>query len=340
MKMICRFFGLVLLTIVAVPGGTQTLPPHDVRLSVPGPGSSVSLPLELASRLGLDTAQGLKLRLKFVGGGGVALQDLDSGNVDFSVLGLPAAMLAYQKNRQLAVLAAVENTSVWVLLARQGLQGRVKNVADLKGMTIGTHSSSLLAKTTGDVITRLVLSRHGVEQDHVRVTSAGQNWESQSAALLSKSVDAVMSDEPLASRLIEEKLAFPIFNSANAADTRSTPGLGFLRATLIGRRDKMDADSQTTTRLVKVIQTVLAKMHSSSAEQIADWMNLAEGKPRDTFIAIWKKYPNQYSFDAKFSNVQLRETELFVRESEPDNAAIQGLNLNDMVIDKWAGRKP
>lgn len=340
MKWWIRRFALVLALGYCGLVYAQSTTPRDVRISVPGPGSSVSLPLELAAKLGLDTAQGLKLRLKFVGGGGVAIQDMKFGNADFGLFGLPAAMLAYEKDRQFIALAAVENTAVWVFLVREGLQKKVRKVEDLKGMTIGTHSNSLLAKTTGDVMTRLVLQKSGVPLDAVRVTSAGQNWELQSASLLSNSVDALMTDEPVASRLTGEKLAYPIFSTANPADAKSTPGVGFLRGTLIGRRDKVEADPDTTERVVRMVREALLKMHASSPEKIAEWIDLPEGKPRDAFIAAWKKYPNQYSVDAKFSQRQLRETEAFVRASETDNVAMQSFAVDEMIVDRWSGRKP
>lgn len=322
------------------PGHAELAAPREVRISVPGPGSAVSLPLELAARLGLDAAQGLKLRLKFVGGGGIAIQDMKAGNSDFGVFGLPAAMLAYQRDRQFVALAPVEDQAVWVFVVRQDLHNQVRGIRDLKGLTIGTHSDSLLAKTTGDVMTRLVLEKSGVPVDQVRVTSAGQNWELQSAALLSRSVDALMTDEPLASRLISEKLAYPIYSTANPSDARSTPGAGFLRGTLIGRRDKVEADPDTTDRVIRMIRAVLLRMHASRAEDIAGWMDLPEGPSRNAFIAVWEKYPAQYSVDGKFSSHQLRETEIFLRSSESDNKDLQNRHLDDIVDDHWVGRKP
>jgi hypothetical protein len=81
-------------------------------------------------------------------------------------------------------------------------------------------------------------------------------------------------------------------------------------------------------------------MSRSTPEQIADWMGYGPGEERNTFIAVWKKYPRQYSDDAKFSTRQMRETELFVRASEPDNADIQKFSLDSMLMERWAGRKP
>lgn len=66
--------------------------PGIVTLSVPGPGASVSMPLEPAIKIGADKAEGISLRLSFVSGGGVAITDLLNGDAQFGVFGLPAAM--------------------------------------------------------------------------------------------------------------------------------------------------------------------------------------------------------------------------------------------------------
>ena len=73
------------------PGWGQSLNFGPITLSVPS--GSVAFPLELAKKIGADRAEGLELRLKFVNGGGVAISDLATGNAEFGVFGLPAAML-------------------------------------------------------------------------------------------------------------------------------------------------------------------------------------------------------------------------------------------------------
>ena len=54
-------------------------------LATPGRGSSVSTIPEAALRIGADRAEGLALRLRFTGGGGIAIRDLYSGNAQLLV---------------------------------------------------------------------------------------------------------------------------------------------------------------------------------------------------------------------------------------------------------------
>ena len=319
---------------------SQTATLKEVRLALPGPGSAVSLPLELAVGLGLDRAEGLKMHLKFVAGGAVAISDLQASDVEFGVFGLPAAMAAHLKDERLVALAPLEDQGLWVMMVRSDLKSSVRKVADLRGKRIGVHSNSLTNRTTGDQITQMVLSSHGIAEGDARLVSAGQNWESQTAALLSASVDAVMTDEPMASRMLSEKIAYPIFSMANPVDAKETPGAGFLRATLIGRKDRIEADPLTAERSVNVIKRVLEWMAGHTPEQIADQLGLNAGVERTSFIAVSHKYPRQYSRDAKFSAKQLAETDIFFRSSNPDNVPAQSFSVNSMLMDRWAGRKP
>jgi NitT/TauT family transport system substrate-binding protein len=317
----------------------QAVKPIDIRMAVPGPGSTVSLPLELAVKLGLDRIEGVNLRLKFVAGGGIAISDIQAADVEYGVFGLPAAMAARLTDDRLVALAVVEDRALWALMVRSDLHNLVRKVADLRGKRIGVHSNSISHKTVGDSITNLVLSSHGIAPGEARLVSAGQNWESQTAALQSGNVDAVMTDEPMASRMLSEKIAYPIFNTANLQDARETPGAGFLRATLIGREDRIKADPVGAERTVKVIKNVLDWMATHTPDQIADQIGL-KGKERAVFITFSKKYPHQYSREAKFSANQLTETEVFFRASEAENLLAKSFSVNTMVMDRWAGRKP
>ncbi len=312
--------------------------PIPVTLSVPGPGNSVSMPLEFAVKLGLDRAEGLALQLRFVGGGGVAIKDLLSGNADFGVFGLPAAMNTNLDQIRLVALAAIDDLPLYTLMVRADLAGRIKTVADLKGRTIGIHSNSLATKTTSHLLADMVLRINNVPLDSVTYVAAGQSWETQSAAFISKTVDATMCDEPFGTRLAEERIAVQLFSTGNPADARTTPGAGFLRATLIARPELVQSRAAVAERMVRVVQRTLAELARRKPEDIATALALPEAE-RKPFIAVFAKYPRQYSRDGKFSAAQMRDTESFFRASAESPAA-QRFSVDAMLVDRWASRKP
>lgn len=338
-RLLATLAGLGVSTVLPGHAWAQGTPLTDVLLSVPGPGNALSMPLELAVKLGLDKQEGIALRLKFGNGGGVAIQDLLNGNAEYAVFGLPAAMHANFREQRLVALAAMDDLPLYTLMVRTDLRGKVKRIADLKGLAIGVFSNSLATKTTTHQVAELLLRTNKVPIDSVRIVSAGASWETQSSAFISGAIDATVCDEPFGTRLSSEKLAFQLYSTGNPADVKTTPGGGFLRATLIARRDRVQANPVLAERMVKMVKRTLEWIASNKPEQIADALSLPS-EERKPFIDVFNKYPRQLSRDAKFSQAQMRETELFVRASAPDNPDAQRYAVDSMVMDQWAGRKP
>lgn len=311
----------------------------DVVVSVPGPGTQLSTPMELAVRLGLDRAEGIAIRFKFVEGGGVALRDLQSGNADFAVLGMPAAMYQHLSDPRIVALAANDDLPLYVVMVRNALRGKVRRIEDLRGRTIGIFSNSLTTKVTSQQILELVLQRRGVPLNDIRLKSIGADWELRLSAMQTGLVDACMVDAVAAVRLVEAKVAYPVFNTSSPDDVKNIPGAGFQIGTLVGRRDRADADPVKTGQTVRTLVRVLGWMGAHTPEQVADALALKDGQ-RAAFVAVAGKYPRQYSRDGKFSELQLRETEAFFRASNPGVPAAQQFVADAMVMDRWVGRKP
>lgn len=313
--------------------------PAEVVLATPGPGSAVSLIPELAAKIGADRAEGLALRLKFVNGGGVAIRELNNGNAQCAVFGLPAAMHENLAGPRLVALAAVENRTPLSVMVRSDLKATVRKVEDLRGRVLGVHSNTLTTRTTGQQFLLLVLRAHGVPEDAVRFVAAGQSWDTQSDALRGRLVDAVVSEEPFGLRLEQAGLAFPLYRAGHAGDTNRLPGLGFLRGTLITTRRLAEQQPDLAQRLVRMVQRTLAWREKRTPEAVVGALGLA-GPEAAAFSALLATHPQLYSADGRFSAAQLAQTEVFFRESAGGSAETQAFQLASMVLDRWAGRKP
>lgn len=310
-----------------------------VTVSLPGPGSAASLPLEIAISLGYDRDEGLMLKPKYILGGSTPLRDLQSGLAGFVMHGMPAAMLNHLQDERYVTLMPIDDQPQYVLMVRQGLRDKVKSPRDLAGHIIGIHANSLTNKTTSHQLTELLLHGAGVGRDKVRFVAEGTDWAGVSSAFRSATVDAGMTDEPFATRLVAEKLAYPIFNTTNRDDRRRLAGAGFLRMAMHGLRDGVEANPLVAERMVRMMRKALRWMATHTPEQIVGQLGLA-GEVRQAMLTVLRKNPRQYSRDGRFSAAQLRDTEAFFRASNPDNAAGQQLGIDSMVIDRWAGRKP
>lgn len=337
---IAHFFQwLVILTAVVLPargvwGGDAAL---ELTVSVPGPLNLTYLPIDLITRIGADQAEGARVKVRHFGGGGVCLKEMTSRNVDFAVAGMPAAMSLKANGGDVVVLAAVSDAPLFVFMVRADLQETVRGVGDLKGRLIGVNTSSLTSKTTSQQLAELVLKTHGVMPDQIRIIPAGQSWDAQSEMLASGQVDAIMGDEPYASRLLAENKVFFLVNLAVPEQARAIPGAGFLHAALETRSEVVAKEPVKAEKMVRIIRRTLAWMRQASAEQIVEKLDVKDAEERRWLLAALVKYPKMYSPDGRLSAAQLRETERFFKESSPEAAG--RLRLAELVNGRWAGNR-
>ncbi len=310
---------------------------EKLAVAVPGPLNISYLPLDLAPKIGADKAEGAELVIRHTGGGGVALQHLQSRNVDFAVAGVPAAMSARANGNDVVVVAPVDDLTLFILLVRSGLKGQVKQVRDLAGRVIGVNTSSLSSKTTSQQLAELLVKNAGLSVHQVRMIAAGQTWDEQSAVILTGTADAILGDEPFASRLRDGGHAFFLVNLANPADSAKIPGAGFLHAAVETRSDVISQSPQRVEKMVATIRRTLHWMASHTPEQIVAKLDVEDGEMRRSLLQSLRQYPRLYSRDAKFSAHQSRETDLFFAATEGSGKKV---TLGAMTDDRWAGTKP
>jgi len=266
--------------------------PLPAVLATPGPGSSVSAIPELALRIGADRDEGVALRLKFTGGGGIAIREILAGNAQFGVFGLSAAMNENLAEPRLVGLAAVEDRAPLCLLVRAALKGQVQKVADLRGRPVGVHSNSLATITNAQQLLTLLLRRDGLSSHDVRLVSAGQSFDTQAAALRSGLVDAVIAEEPFGLRLEQEGLAFALVRLGLPGRKLGLPGEGFLRGTLITTPALVERDPLMAERMVRVVQRTLAWRRAHSPKETVAALGLT-GVEAAVFGAMLRQYPHQ-----------------------------------------------
>lgn len=336
-KTLIKTLGVALMLFWAFAANAQVL--QQISVSVPGPGAASYLPVALISKIGADRAEGAQVRVQYVPGGGAAAQDMLSNNTEFAVFGLSAAMTSRLKDPRIVGLAAINDLPLYVLLVRSALQGKVKSVADLKGRVIAVHSTSITTKTNSQIVMELLLRNAGVTPDSVRFVSVGQRWSSEAAMLADGTADAVMGDEPHASRMVADKVAFQLVHLGDPQTAAAIPGGSFLRGALFGRLDRIEQDPKKAATMVRIIQRTLEWIASHTPEEVVDMAGIEDPVERKYMLATMRKYPRQYSRDGKFSTRQLQDTEVFFRKSQVDNQAAQALKVESMIMDRWAGRK-
>lgn len=333
-----RFFIALLLALATLPARTAEL--ERITISVPGPRNISYLPIDLIAKLGADRAEGVELQLLHTGGGAVALNHLMTRNADFAVAGLPAAMSLRANGGDVVAIAAVNDAPLFVLMVRAGLRNEVKRIADLQGRVIGVNTSTRHSKTTSQQLAELLLTSDGVPLDAVRIVPAGQSWVEQSSLILSGAADAVMGDEPFASRLLRAGQVFFLVNLAEPASANKIAGANFLHAVVETRSDVISAEPHKVEKVVRMLRTTLRWMADHSAEQIVARLEVKDADERRALVDALQRYRRAYSRDGKFSTAQLQETQHFFQVTSGDDPKAAALRIEQMVDDRWAGRTP
>ena len=335
MRLTHKVILLLSLLLLALP----TLAGEQVIVSVPGPRNLSYLPIELIQKLGFDKEEAVDIQLLHTGGGAVALNHLINRNADFAVAGLPAAMSLRANGGDVVTVAAVDDAPLFVLMVRSELAQKVRKISDLKGMVIGVNTSTKNSKSTSQQLAELLLKSDGVSFDQVRIVPAGQNWEEQSSLIITGAADAIMGDEPFASRLLAMNKVFFLVNLAQPETFQKIPGTYFLHAAVETRNDVIIDSPRKVEKMTTMLRKTLQWMAAHSAEEIVEKLGVDDVVERDALISSLKKYRHAYSIDGSFSDRQLKETEKFFHASNEGNPAAQALILEKMVNDKWVGRK-
>lgn len=309
-------------------------------ISAPGPRNISYLPIDLIPKIGADREAGYRLKILHTGGGAVALSNLVTRNADFAVAGVPAALSLKAHGGDVALVAPVNDVPLFVLMVRADLKKSVRRIADLKGRVIGVNTSTKKSKTTSQQLAELLLNAGGVGDDQVRIVPAGQSWIEQSSLLVTGTADAVMGDEPFASRLLREGKVFFLANLADPGTVRGIKGAGFLHAALETRSDMIRDQPETVRHMVEMLRRTLKWMAAHTPQEIVDKLDIADEQERAALLFALQRYPNAFSHDGRFSTKQLAETEVFFHSGNADLPEALQLRVESMTDDRWAGRKP
>jgi NitT/TauT family transport system substrate-binding protein len=308
-----------------------------IRINLPGPQSLPFLPLELIPRLGFDRVAGSPLQLRYFASGVLALEDMLAGNAHFSAHGFSVLPGMHQKGKYAVAVARLSGQQApAALLARVGLPSKPTRVSDLASLSIGVSSGTVSSKTYLQMLGEQILKVNGVATGAVRWVPMAQNWESVKGALVSKSIDAILSEEPFATRAINAGLARPLFRMNNPKDLAQLPGSGHLRAVVTTATANMVALAESGTRLLRMIGQSLDYIKHHTPTEIVDLLGVSDASGRREWVAIIGQYKGLFPSDPRFSTAALQSTAVFLHAigamASPDPS---GLAI--LIDDRWTG---
>jgi NitT/TauT family transport system substrate-binding protein len=330
-----------LATAGAMPGllatAARAAGPTHVAIAVPGPGNLLYLPITLAAKIGADQAEGLELDIRYVSGGPIAFKQMLDRNVDFSVGGLPALALQRVSGNPVVCIAATSRVPAYTLLVRNGLRGKIRKISDLRGKVIGGKGHVPGGRSTSQLFTEYVMGLSGVTPDKANFVSVGQSYDSQHAALASGTVDAIMGDEPFATRLVKEKVAFILADYHDLETTRKLLGGLFLNGHLATREDFTASHPEIVERMVKTLRRALVWIGGHTAAEMVDALAVNDAVERAALLDALKLHKNIYSPDGSISDQQVTTVDRFFHATEKTEAA-RAFSVKSLIDARWAGR--
>lgn len=309
-----RFISIMLALLIGLLALCTGARAETVMLSVPGPGSLVYLPVQLAVAIEADRAEGLELQLKFFSGGPLALRDLNDRNSDFAVVGLPAIASARADKMPIFSIAQLSQAAMVSLMLREDLKNRIHSVSQLKGLRVGVNTSTRTARSTSQMLAEYLLKRAGLNENDVQIIPSGQTRDAQRSALISKTVDAVMGDEPFASELEKQGIATILVDLYNPKKSRDLLGGPFVHASLATREDVFNHYPLTVIKVQRMFDRTLQWIAQHTSEEIIAQLAKQPGFDEKNSLAlleVLKRNPYMYPTQSSWNAQAINTTEQF-----------------------------
>ncbi len=323
--------------LLLLSGQCAAATPMPVTIALPGPGNLPYLPLELMSKIGADRDEGLKVSLRYHTGGPLALKDMLAGNSAFVSLGLSALAETADIQGKAYSLVSLTHVPAFTLMVAAPLKGKVRTVADLRGRSIGIPTSSKSGRSVGRQLAEFLLSKAGVTPQEVNFISSGMNHQHHASALQSGAVDAILTNEPSATRLEAEGIAYRLVDLHDPVATKKHIGSLFLYTQLATRADVIRQQPDLVNRVVAATLRSLRWIKQHSAREIADRMGISDREEHAALVRVLERHKGMFSTDGVFSTEALQGTASLIKSISGDKAPPP--MLDQFIDDQWVGRR-
>lgn len=239
----------------------------NVKLSTTGGYFEANLPVLVALAKGYFDEEGINLELIIVKGGSEARKQLIAGEVDFIAQSSVHAGIAVSAGANVKLIVPTFRLATVGIVVSKDLEGKVRDITDLKGMAIGiTRFGSLTW-----AMANYYLKKAGLDPEKdVTLVEIGSDIAAIAAALQQGKIQAYMAWTPVFYKLPKEGIAFPLINPLDEETHRKWIGESSLEAGILIRAETIEKDPELVLRFVNAIKKALLYISTASAEEIAD----------------------------------------------------------------------
>jgi NitT/TauT family transport system substrate-binding protein len=240
---------------------TQAAHAEPIRLMTGGAAKLIYLPVMLADRLGYFREQGLDVRVLSSPAGIDTSTELVAGAIQGAV-GYYDHTIGLQ-SRGLDVQSVVILGQSAGLIELASSKSHMQTMADAKGRKLGVTGFG----SSTYYLTRYLATRANVPADAYSAVPLATEAAFEQA-LTNGDVDAGMTEEPTATRLLSRGAARTLVDLRSPADTRAQLGGSYVGACIYMRRDWIDAHPDETARLVRAVLAALRFIQTHSEQEI------------------------------------------------------------------------
>ncbi|SAK90063.1 transport protein [Caballeronia calidae] len=239
--------------------------PEKPRLHLAAAGVGFPyLPFIIADSRGYFRQAGLDIEIGVFSGGAKALQAMMGGSADIVAGAYSNTITMAAKGQKLVSFVTLASCPGWVFGTTRASHDKVKTYADLKGMRIGVSSPG----SSFHMGVNYLLSKAGVKPGDVSIIGVGSSAGAIAAAR-SGQIDALMSNDPVATVLQGSGDLFPLAVMRDPAGTRATLGGDYPEAAIYTTRDFAARYPNTVQAVTNAVLEAERWMANATPEQVA-----------------------------------------------------------------------
>lgn len=236
-----------------------------LSLGVGGKPLLYYLPLTIAERRGFFKEEGLDVDINDFGGGAKSLQALIGGSVDVVTGAYEHTIRMQAKDQAVCAVCELGRFPAIVIAVKKDLAGKVKSVADMKGLKVGVTAPG----SSTAITMQYALVKSGLKPNDVALIGVG-GGASGVAAMEHGGIDAISHLDPVIAKLEQDDAITILVDTRTESGTKALFGGSNPAAVVYLKREFIDANPNTTQRVVNAHVKALKWLATATPEAVAD----------------------------------------------------------------------